>query len=726
MNNITKGRQLFLYAAPFLPLAFFKIWSSPDRAPEVLLVTALCMLAYCLLLLILAYRWDRPSYFDWAVTGYFAAVSCLLLTWPQGSGHFLARYGVTGIYAAMFSAAFFPPLFGLDPFTFHYAKRYTPEEFWGNPVFVRINLIMTMVWASVFALCLIISLYPSIVTRAFIPISLILGFGLPFNIRFPDLYLRRLGLPSMADQRRMAAAGTLRSQPALLSTQPPASAREAIYGMPGSFNPRAAKDLSVLICFVVSGEEEFTASIEISAGKVRCLDGTPATPDLIIRTPAQVWLDISSGRLDGQQAFFQKLYTAEGNIGLLIRMRELFHSGPVQEPAAPLPDAPEQGSAEPVATAEQPEEIPLTTKKEGIVKILALNSSPRTGGESKTELMLDALVEGMRAAGAHVDVVNLRQKTIKNCIGCYTCWTKTPGRCVMSDDMTNDLFPRWADSDLVVYATPLYYFGVTASMKAFIERTLPALLPFFESHDSITHHPMRCGPPRSVFLSVAGFPEYSVFDLLSNWVRFVFSGSLIAEIYRPGAELLTVPAFADEAREILSATRQAGHELVELMAVKPETLHAITRPITDDTAKTLALGNLMWKTCIAEGMTPREFERTGKPPRPDSLETFMIIFPMGFNPKRAGDVRAIIQFTFSGAVDGSCHFVIENGVIRAVPGTAEKPDLNIDTPFELWMDIMMGKSEGRQMLMEQRYKVAGDVSLLMRMNQLFGSPEQKG
>ena len=70
------------------------------------------------------------------------------------------------------------------------------------------------------------------------------------------------------------------------------------------------------------------------------------------------------------------------------------------------------------------------------MKVLALNSSPRGGGQSKTEMMLTPLVEGMRDAGAEVEVANLREKKIKNCIGCFTCWTKTPGECVHKDDIT--------------------------------------------------------------------------------------------------------------------------------------------------------------------------------------------------------------------------------------------------------------------------------------------------
>ena len=107
------------------------------------------------------------------------------------------------------------------------------------------------------------------------------------------------------------------------------------------------------------------------------------------------------------------------------------------------------------------------------MRVMAINSSPRVGGESKTEAMLDSLVEGMREAGAEVGVFNLKDKKIRPCAGCFTCWTKTPGVCIHQDDMTNELYPEWLKADLVVYASPLYHYTVNSTMKAFIERTLP-------------------------------------------------------------------------------------------------------------------------------------------------------------------------------------------------------------------------------------------------------------
>ena len=64
-----------------------------------------------------------------------------------------------------------------------------------------------------------------------------------------------------------------------------------------------------------------------------------------------------------------------------------------------------------------------TKAKEGEMKVMAINSSPRGGGQSKTEWMMGHLVDGMGAAGAQVDVVNLRDKKINYCSGCFSSFS---------------------------------------------------------------------------------------------------------------------------------------------------------------------------------------------------------------------------------------------------------------------------------------------------------------
>jgi putative sterol carrier protein len=336
--------------------------------------------------------------------------------------------------------------------------------------------------------------------------------------------------------------------------------------------------------------------------------------------------------------------------------------------------------------------------------------------------MLNSLMEGMRQAGAQVELVNLREKKIRYCQGCFTCWTKTPGVCIHKDDMTNELFPKWIESDLVVYASPLYHFHINAHMKTFIERTLPMLEPYLvPDENGVTRHPLRYEKiPATVFLSVAGFPEMRIFDQLSSWARYIFKDNLRAEIYRPAAELITTPLGKNKGPEILQATQQAGRELIESGAVSSQTMDAITQTM-GDTNDIGTMANMFWRTCISRGITPREASKQNLLPTPGSLEELVLLLPAGFNGEAAGDMEAAIQYDFSGPVEGSCHFKIAGGKMTGALGKADDPTLTITIDFGLWVDILTGEVDGQEVFMQGKAKASGDLGLLMRFNQLFGS-----
>lgn len=59
--------------------------------------------------------------------------------------------------------------------------------------------------------------------------------------------------------------------------------------------------------------------------------------------------------------------------------------------------------------------------------------------------------------------------------------------------------------------------------------------------------------------------------------------------------------------------------------------------------------------------------------------------------------------------------IIEKGNIEAKEGIEENPDLTIETPFNVWMDIMTGKADGQQMFIEQKYTVTGDIGLMIQL-----------
>ena len=330
--------------------------------------------------------------------------------------------------------------------------------------------------------------------------------------------------------------------------------------------------------------------------------------------------------------------------------------------------------------------------------------------------MLESLLKGMKEAGADVETVNLREKEVRYCTGCYTCWARTPGRCAQRDDITRELLPKFLEADMVIYASPLYQYTVTASMKAFIERTLPAFLPYLEQSRGAFYHPLHGRYPVAVMLSVAGFPGLEVFHQLSGWANYLFGRNgrqpgvkLAAEIYRTSSQMMVF--VAEKLEDILNATRQAGRELVEEGRVKPETLARIQQPLDED-ATVLEMANLSWRSCIEAGLTPAQFEKRGRALRPDSLKTLMTVLKIGFNPKKAAGRKGVLQFNFTREVTGSCYFRVADGRIAAFEGQADRADLKVDTAFEVWADIIAGKIDGAQAFLDGKCRAEGDIGLL--------------
>jgi len=190
--------------------------------------------------------------------------------------------------------------------------------------------------------------------------------------------------------------------------------------------------------------------------------------------------------------------------------------------------------------------------------------------------------------------------------------------------------------------------------------------------------------------------------------------SIVAEIYRTSSEAMRHPAFSGRLHDILEATALAGKELVRSLKISPVTMGRIMQPLMDPEHMAI-MGNLTCKTCLSEKLTLREFFAGGMRPRPDSLEAFMAYSVLGLNADAAGGKKVILQFRFSGEVEGCCYFTLEKGGIKAAAGTSGKWDIAIEAPFELWADIMTGKADGREMFLQGKYRVEGDPFLMQEL-----------
>jgi multimeric flavodoxin WrbA len=99
------------------------------------------------------------------------------------------------------------------------------------------------------------------------------------------------------------------------------------------------------------------------------------------------------------------------------------------------------------------------------MKILAIQGSPRKGGNA--EILLDAVLQGAQSSGTAPELIKLRELSFQGCINCGGC-DKT-GICVLDDDMT-PLYEKILAAQRIIIASPIYFYGVTAISKAFIDR----------------------------------------------------------------------------------------------------------------------------------------------------------------------------------------------------------------------------------------------------------------
>ncbi len=99
-------------------------------------------------------------------------------------------------------------------------------------------------------------------------------------------------------------------------------------------------------------------------------------------------------------------------------------------------------------------------------KVLILSSSPRKGGNS--DLLCDRFADGAKTAGYQVEKIQFADKKINYCTACYAC---KKGKCPQNDDVSA-ILEKMLDSDIIVLATPVYFYTMCAQLKALIDRTV--------------------------------------------------------------------------------------------------------------------------------------------------------------------------------------------------------------------------------------------------------------
>lgn len=217
------------------------------------------------------------------------------------------------------------------------------------------------------------------------------------------------------------------------------------------------------------------------------------------------------------------------------------------------------------------------------MNVLVLNGSPKAE-RSNTLNITKAFLAGF-PGDTELEYVNLYKLDIKPCLGCFSCWGKTPGRCVIKDDM-QELYGKIEKADIIIESFPLYFFGMPSGLKAMTDRCLPFMLPymgnlaedknafFHELRDESMHE------KRLVIITTCGYvdakPMYPA--LLKEYDLICGDGNYTA-ILCPEGELFISENAKRQREGYLADVTKAGAEFAENFKLSPETMERISKPI---------------------------------------------------------------------------------------------------------------------------------------------------
>ncbi len=217
------------------------------------------------------------------------------------------------------------------------------------------------------------------------------------------------------------------------------------------------------------------------------------------------------------------------------------------------------------------------------MKVLVINASPRPE-RSNTMNITRAFIKGF-PEGTDVEYVTLNKLNIKPCLGCYSCWDKTPGKCVIKDDM-GMLSDKIREADVIVQSFPLYFFGMPSQLKCMTDRCLPLTLPYLGNiveDQNASFHELRDEEMHKkslVVISTCGYVDAGhMYQSLIKQYDLIAGVGKYTAILCPEGELFVTDNAKRQREGYLSDVTAAGAEFAENRTLCETTKQKLAKPI---------------------------------------------------------------------------------------------------------------------------------------------------
>lgn len=351
------------------------------------------------------------------------------------------------------------------------------------------------------------------------------------------------------------------------------------------------------------------------------------------------------------------------------------------------------------------------------MNVLIINGSPKVKN-SNTYKLTSAFLDGMREKITDIEVreLDVYALDIKPCRGCFACWNKTPGVCVIDDDMNSALKDvLWAD--LTIWSFPLYYFSVPGALKNFIDRHLPLVLPFMEEKENQTGsggHASRydMDDKKTVVISTCGFYTASGnYDGVKSMFDHICGAGNYESVFCGQGELFRVPELSKITGNYLNSIRKAGSEYATAGISKQTRAQLLEPLLPRETFETLA--DASWGISKDDAKKRTDGSKKGFSAHAFTRQMAALYDKTSYPGK---DIIFEIKYTDIGE---SYQILLGKEGSAVYTDNSLTPTTVIETPLGVWQSIAKDEIRGDEALMQGLYKVTGDFSLMLNWSKYF-------
>ena len=362
------------------------------------------------------------------------------------------------------------------------------------------------------------------------------------------------------------------------------------------------------------------------------------------------------------------------------------------------------------------------------MNVLLVRGNPRKNGF--TQYLVNLFAAGLSDAGAKVTDVDLtsEEQSLKPCLGCFHCWLIKPGECIHHDPM-EQLLPAILEADVLVCATPVYYFAMSSHLKNFFERTFPLTTTGVETSKmgilrNRLREPAKWTDKKFISITVGALRAREAYEPVNQTFRLIadtLDMEMGGQLTRPESHLLPYKLSKPMTlKRVESAFFRAGHEAGATGKLSAGTMADAELLLSPDDTCFRTYSNIYWQHAAAMDATNTNSAKLQQQVGSDP-DILMREMARSIDPKTTARLRAVLQFDFP---DRQRHYrlTVDKGSCELKFEPTKNPDLRVTCNMDIWVALFMRQLNIAAALRQGLIALEGDKSLFTRLDRYFPPP----